>query len=502
MKILFRNLTHDSAFGLAKLLLRLIPDKARAGLVQDRFSTVGAVLGKLPRANIAKEVARAISNRAEAVPWWALRLVGVPKWFKLRQSAPLSLANDDLSASGPRQRARVRTIRVMIGILKVLHMTARRLEGVSCIVFGSVNIDFVLKVADSWQTSSSTQSWGGKAANAGVALAKLGARPTLIVRVGDDSLGRGALRHFASEGMVLGSNKPDARMPTGVSVAVKGIDKEGKKTFAMYGALNVNLEIGNEEHNALELAMRAAERPPPLLLQLEIPIEPMLRAMDLARQHGAPICLRASPLRNAKQVKQTGVLSMLEAGVSMLFVTPPEGKALLGALGVADVQMPTTVKDAEIMAAQLLARYPAMWAVQISFLGDRKASPPVAGAHILCERPGWSMATACGTSVTTATTPKSGGEPTPFHVLTSTILNDPREVDATGANDAFFGAFMAAAMRGAASSKCLLWACAAYYLTTFHHGAQASPTVTELEFFLGCQEIPVLEQHMAIPMHE
>ena len=503
LKIMSRNLAPGAAVCLAQLMLRLVPADKRAGVVHDRFGTVGALLATLPQA----EVARAVAGMIGAVPWWALQLMGVPETvssrrvLERRQGTSLGL----LDRRTKRTRLSVLVVKALSS-LRVAASDSLQQTGVSCIVFGSVNIDFVLRVGDSWQTTSSTQSWGGKAANAGVALAKLGARPALIVRVGDDSLGRGVLRHFASEGMLLASNKPDTRVNTGVSVAVKGVDKEGKKTFSMFGALNVNLHVGDEEHRELELLMRASSRPPPLLLQLEIPAGPMLRAMELARACGAPICLRASPLRNAKQVVSKEVLPMLEAGVNMLFVIPPEGKALLEALGAADVSMPTTVEEAQLLAARLLARYPAMWAVQISFLGDRKATggtlrdvPPVAGAHILCERPGWSMSDARSGS-RSATPVASGGAAAPFQVLTATIVNDPREVDATGANDAFFGAFVAAAMRGAPSARCLQWACAAYYLTSFHHGAQASPTVTELEFFLGCEEVPVLQHRLAMPL--
>ena len=121
------------------------------------------------------------------------------------------------------------------------------------------------------------------------------------------------------------------------------------------------------------------------------------------------------------------------------------------------------------------------------------------GAHILVERPGWRWGRVGAPAPADAPAPtRQPPPPLPptgsFRVLLAPIVTDPAsQVDMAGMGDAFFGAFVAGAMRGFPSTTCMRWATAAADLTSFKVGAQASPTVAELEFYLRCEPVEVQE---------
>jgi ribokinase len=127
---------------------------------------------------------------------------------------------------------------------------------------------------------------GGKAANAAVALARLGARPLLIGSVGEDPLGSLVLAALHSEGVEDEAVVRRADALTGVA----GIVVAPKGENAIVTHLGANLSMSAEE--LPDLAGCAA-----LLMTLGLPRDVLVALAANARAAGTMLVLDATPLR-------------------------------------------------------------------------------------------------------------------------------------------------------------------------------------------------------------
>jgi sugar/nucleoside kinase (ribokinase family) len=92
------------------------------------------------------------------------------------------------------------------------------------VVLGDVMVDVVVTLSGAVAAGSDTPArivhrGGGSAANVATWLARAGARPVLVARVGDDAAGRAALDALAAEGVEL-RVAADAERPTGTCVVL------------------------------------------------------------------------------------------------------------------------------------------------------------------------------------------------------------------------------------------------------------------------------------------
>lgn len=164
------------------------------------------------------------------------------------------------------------------------------------VVVGGINSDYLVRGPELPQRGSSLDGHtfaaapGGKGANAAVAAARLGARTAIIGRVGHDERGRTLLASLVDEGVHAVAAGVDERAPTGA--AVIQVDESGQKQ--VLAALGANLRLRVEDiHEAAGLIRTTRV----LLAQLEVPVECVAAAVRLARQAGVRIVLDPAPPR-------------------------------------------------------------------------------------------------------------------------------------------------------------------------------------------------------------
>ncbi len=163
-------------------------------------------------------------------------------------------------------------------------------------VLGNINIDFVLRTERLPREGENILAQelrfvpGGKAANQSVAAARLGARVTLIGRVGRDAYGPRLVENFQREGLDTSHIVFDDDAPTGAAFII--LQPSGQNSII--SALGANLRCRPEQVEAAREALAAADA---LLVQLGVPLETVDRAIQLARAAGTPVILDPTPIR-------------------------------------------------------------------------------------------------------------------------------------------------------------------------------------------------------------
>lgn len=161
-------------------------------------------------------------------------------------------------------------------------------------VVGSINMDLVYHVArlptpgETLTGTSFQQVHGGKGANQAVAAARMGAHVSMIGRVGDDAFGASLLDGLRGESIDVSQVKTSSASSSGL--AVIGVDANGQNCIAVIPGAN-GLVTPDEVESA-ESVIAAARV---MLLQLEIPVDAVLTAINIARRHGVQIILDPAP---------------------------------------------------------------------------------------------------------------------------------------------------------------------------------------------------------------
>jgi ribokinase len=128
---------------------------------------------------------------------------------------------------------------------------------------------------------------GGKGSNQAIGAARLGAEVALLTAVGEDAFGDGALELWREEGVdataVLRS--PEPTMTAAILVEASGENR----IVIVPGALST---LTPEHVNAFAPSIARADV---LLVQLEIPVEPALHALEVARDAGVRTILNPAP---------------------------------------------------------------------------------------------------------------------------------------------------------------------------------------------------------------
>lgn len=168
------------------------------------------------------------------------------------------------------------------------------------LVVGSANIDLVTRVPRSPKPGESligrsfATVTGGKGANQALAAARLGGRVTFVGCVGRDPFGDLQRQTLSAAGVDVSYVKTHPTEPTGTAVIL--VADEGQNSIVVTPAANYGLTP--EDVLALESLFQDADA---LLLQLEIPLETVETALDLARRSGALAILDAGPAQRVPQ---------------------------------------------------------------------------------------------------------------------------------------------------------------------------------------------------------
>ncbi|WP_061934111.1 ribokinase [Aureimonas sp. AU22] len=160
------------------------------------------------------------------------------------------------------------------------------------VVFGSVNVDLVCKVAAIAKPGETVlapgyeQLSGGKGANQAVAAARSGGRVRFVGAVGRDAFGDGEANTLEREGIDIGSL---ARLdePTGCAFISVAADGENAITVAS-GA--------NRSVAASQLTGRWEPGSSVLVLQMELPFDETVAAARAGRGVGARVILNLAPV--------------------------------------------------------------------------------------------------------------------------------------------------------------------------------------------------------------
>ncbi|MBN2290778.1 MAG: ribokinase [Pirellulales bacterium] len=299
------------------------------------------------------------------------------------------------------------------------------------VVVGSVNTDMVVK-GDKIPAPGETVTGGrfvmvpgGKGANQAVAAARLGADVTLVAKVGDDVFGEESIQGFAKEGIITDHILRDPQNATGVALIL--VDAGGENSISV--APGANFALTPDEVEAALAKIGPADI---VLLQLEVPMETIQRAAELAHKAGAKVVLDPAPAAPLSS----------ELLKSVDYLTPNETEAQL--LTGLEVRDETTARAA---ADKLLVD------------GARQVIVTLGSAGSLLSD---------GTTTSMVTCPKV----------------DAR--DTTAAGDAFNGGLACALARGESLEEAVRQASHVGALAVTKLGAQPSlPTAEELEQFLA-----------------
>lgn len=213
------------------------------------------------------------------------------------------------------------------------------------VVIGSSNTDLVVH-AGHIPTAGETvlghsylMAAGGKGANQAVAAARLGAEVTFVACIGTDTFGDAALAGFRREGICTDFVVRDADARSGIALIV--VDERGENAIAVAPGANSRLTPVDVERARIRIAEAEV-----VLLQLEIPLEAVMRAARIASDMAVPVILNPAPAQplSRELLRRVAVLTPnqgeaeLVAGIGHGETDPPDKVATaLRALGVPNV---------------------------------------------------------------------------------------------------------------------------------------------------------------------
>jgi ribokinase len=310
----------------------------------------------------------------------------------------------------------------------------------SVIVVGSLNADLVVRVphipvpGETILGSDFVTVPGGKGANQAVAAVRMGAAVSMVGRVGGDGQGEMLRRSLAADGVNEDWLRTDDDSPTGI--AMIEVSDDGQNTIVVAPGANHRLTPAD-----IESARGVFAGASILLLQLEIPLETVIAAARMAREHGVKVLLNPAPA----QPLPAELLALVD------ILIPNETEA---AMLTASQNDPAGENPANESAALLSAKQLSAQGIEtvIVTLGARGC--------LLVDSSGW--------------------QSFPAYAV--------RAVDTTAAGDAFIGAFAAAAAEGKNTIEAVAWGSAAGALAATKPGAQPSlPSRAEVMDFLERQ---------------
>ncbi|MFB3162455.1 ribokinase [Neobacillus sp. 179-J 1A1 HS] len=169
------------------------------------------------------------------------------------------------------------------------------MNGRKVTVIGSINMDLVTsttripKVGETVLGNSFHSIPGGKGANQAVAAARLGADVTMIAAVGNDSFGKTLVEHLTNEGINTENIIKVKDTSTGIASII--VSEADNSIIVVPGANNhVTPEVIEKHENKIINSDI-------ILLQLEIPVESVIKAVELAKKHGVRTILNPAPIQ-------------------------------------------------------------------------------------------------------------------------------------------------------------------------------------------------------------
>ncbi len=154
---------------------------------------------------------------------------------------------------------------------------------------------------------------GGKGANQAVAAAKLGADVYFIVKLGEDVFAEQSLKNFKKEGVNTKYIIQTSEAPSGVALIT--VDDAGNNVIVVAPGANQMLSPDDVQKAESDIASSGA-----LVAQLEIPLETVELAAQLANDSGVPFILDPAPAQklSLELLKMVDVLTPNETEAQIL----------------------------------------------------------------------------------------------------------------------------------------------------------------------------------------
>lgn len=243
------------------------------------------------------------------------------------------------------------------------------------VVVGSCNMDLVTRAerlprrGETVAGSLFGTFLGGKGLNQAVAARRMGASVAMVARVGDDSFGRQVSVALEAEGVARAHVLIDPDAGTGTATIVVDQQSGDNCIIVVSGA---NGALGAADVDAAADPIGGARV---VLLQLEVPLDTVLRGAELARAAGATVLLTPAPARplpdrllalvdvllpNQTELgtllgdevePASGAQTLLERGCGAVLVTLGEQGALLVTPGGRQTIAPFPVSAVDTVAA-------------------------------------------------------------------------------------------------------------------------------------------------------
>ena len=161
-------------------------------------------------------------------------------------------------------------------------------------VLGSINQDFVLKVerrpepGETVTNAELSTHNGGKGANQAAAAALLGASVAFLGRVGDDEFGEPLVQALEEKGIDTTLIKPASGTPTGAAFIT--VTPDGENAITVAPGANRSLTPGDVEAAADEIGGAGV-----FVAQMEVPVQAVLRAVEVAAEKGTRALVNLAP---------------------------------------------------------------------------------------------------------------------------------------------------------------------------------------------------------------
>lgn len=308
-------------------------------------------------------------------------------------------------------------------------------------VIGSINMDLVVKASrfprpfETMVGETFHTTYGGKGANQAVTVARLGAPTSFIGCVGDDAFGDQMVEHMAREGVNIRRLRKTNTCSSGTALII--VDAEGRNEIIVIRGANDRLQPED-----IKRAQKTIGSAKVVVIQLEIPLETVLHAIETAHKHDVPVILNPAPAP-AEPLHPDWLRK-----VSILVPNEVEAEALTGLNSAAPDFIKKSVRALQKQGPQKV----------IITLGDKGCA--------------------------------FGDEGKIFHVPAYRV----RAEDTTGAGDAFVGALAAALGHFSNFADTIRFASAVAALSVTRLGAQSSlPTRVEIQAFLQEREPSLLK---------
>ena len=161
------------------------------------------------------------------------------------------------------------------------------------VVLGSINMDLVARCAtlpapgQTLTARSFAEIPGGKGANQAVAASRAGAAVAMIGRVGDDAFGSRLVADLRDDAIDV---QPIKTAPGSSGVAMITVADDGENQIVVVPGANGCMTPADVDQHADLIADADV-----LLLQLEVPVACVLRAIEIARAARTPVILDPAP---------------------------------------------------------------------------------------------------------------------------------------------------------------------------------------------------------------